>query len=831
MPLRCSGYGRALSSVPADNHSILVQSRLQEDYKAWQLPSISTSSSSKAGGGYLPIVRLDITRNCSTPLRPKRSSIWFPPSTLLAHERLRLSWTRAYAGDIPSKCQSFSADTQRFKRFQSSSAVIAHHDVPDSAHIRGKPDTDDLKKRIDKFRHELQNFQDQGMKATKQVRNSESEQVARATDASIHGEVKPALAVNSRRRKKSIPTSDVGAEGLTIRKVSPARGDGRFQETLKAVNTLFQQWSSSVHNAHFDNYGRERMKRKDRVVTRKQALSRAWHQVRDLDVMWENVSDFMKVHTNSNPHRSALLVSGHPSALGYLQSKLRDLHIKYEPIVRFGRTFKMLLSGPKNRLSRLSDFFKESNLIQVLEDTDGAVSDPLVSLNAHQPSQHLPTEELVAGTTDDPRQQFLNQVIHLTKFDSSLDKTSIIEKLVILFDDAQASEVVSYKSLRVAINYLLRHSAILQANTLFSQASAFGLAPSTRTYNVFLRGCAKEQNLRAFKFFVEKMVSSGLKLDGSSWIAFLELSPKNAQKARILRYMRHQALLANDNARCHVAAPIIRASLGSFLENGGAMSDYLSSLEELCGRHWRTPAAVSALLGQLIARDNVHESFDVLKQMENGFGFLPNIDLLNLIVKQYHTQRDSARLVQVVREFMRLWPFVRPNETTMHTVFKLASDQRYYSMARTAWKYACALGLTNDEMRNAVFQSLWRIIKSALDPTQGLQVKSNRDKWLYTSGCVIIGKSPPHPTGEGQPMDSNQNVEDVARQEAYAWVGADMEMKDEELSWQSFPLALGKAWAQDCRLAGGGMRHKVQAIAAATGNPWVAYQELAELEG
>ena len=648
-----------------------------------------------------------------------------------------------------------------------------------------------------------------------------------------------AKAEGSATRSEIDPKSllDTEAVDAPTNSKPPIRPRIRYVEKAQttSVPLLLPAKSINDRDAHYRKHGRQFEMRRERYA---QIRSRyAWHRRRlqRPGVLWEKLFDLMNVNTASNPGCDSLLVSAQPSALGQLRNFLRSRDVCCEPISRFGKTSRMLVSGPRSSLLHVHGSLIQSGLARVVEYTSSHTSVPVPSRKTtpyHQRtsqrkdpdvqshSQPLNEDSLCRKET---RRRFYNEVVRLTSGRSSLNTTSVIIRLQQMFDEAKFTELVNYRSMQIACSYMLRHKAIREARDLWFQAPDFGLGRPITVFNILLRNCARERNLRAFKSLVEKMVGAGIMLNGRSWIELLQISPHLWQKARIIRHMRQQDLLTTDNARFYIAEPIIRTGLGQFLANGGKIADYLAALRELCGHSWHSAPAVMALLDCLAARDELQISLNILMRLQKDYGYHPDTRVLNMFLRHCRAQRSVVRTVRVLEEFMHAWPSIPINSTTLSHVWKLAWRQRHFGVLRATWRYACKSRQTTHQMRKAMFTSLLKMLLARIDPEQFKTSTTRMEKWLYTCGSVSVGRSPPSDESAFK-EDSRQPVIERAKQLVHQWVSEAVDLKHDSARWAMFAWVIQKAWIQDRRWVEAGIRGQILDVAEVAGDPWDRYR-------
>ena len=573
------------------------------------------------------------------------------------------------------------------------------------------------------------------------------------------------------------------------------------------IDILLPQAFSSAANAHFLKHGASR-------ETRKAQFRHDDAPAQD-DISWGDVFDFLRIHSDFTPltHR-AVRIYGPLLELHRLRKRLQSQSVAIEPIVRFGRVWSVIISGAMPALQHVYQAVEGSKRIKVVE-TGEALDQTRQSTPVTRKYNQSPLKSA----------SLERDVIDITGHSSKGPAPDTIERLIRLFSEDRRSRKVSQKAFRMAINYLVNNRFYTRAHELLAILEDLDLKPTPSIYNTVLRGCTKHQNLRVFQDILKKMTLNGLKPNGTSWICFFKITPDAQRKTIVLREMKRRGYLEHENARYYAAEPIIRDGLGTHIDNGGSLASYMSALTDIFGPQWHSPGSVHTMVDVLVTRDKLKDAMYLLRLLQTKYSFAPSTSTLNIFVRHYHTQRDLQRLTQTLSVFHRTWPSIEVNTFTMYRIWRLAWNLRYYNVARAVWKYSCAMNMMTSDMRINVYTSLWQCLRAAGQGEESPKITSNREKWMQTAGCVILGKAI-----DGQTLGTGTWTEDTASRAkslAYDWVREDITTPDTSLSSQSFVTALERAWKRDREMALRGEKKRMLEMARMTGNRWIESHELA----
>jgi len=365
------------------------------------------------------------------------------------------------------------------------------------------------------------------------------------------------------------------------------------------------------------------------------------------------------------------------------------------------------------------------------------------SRQSQSPHLHLPHQSVFDGLV--PAQwtvitfaQYVRDIIKV-KLPRSVQRQLklrdiIIETLQDLFDNLLGTEdIASLEACHDAISFLMKHQQTPAARDLTVRMEQMGCLPTTDTFNIHFRGCAREQNFHSFDYLLEVLRRRGLEPNCGTWIALLQLVRTAKEKQKIMLAIHQLGFPKESKNLKLLAVETIPYTIGPFLDDGGSISAYVETFDKLYGPSWSYNKAVHCLLDALGARGCITEAVDLIDDFRFLRDYIPNeVDVTVLL---YHcSQHRTADIgIWLVHYATVNWHF-EPDHVAFIGLFRLAWRSRMYNVSRVIWKYACAQGQLDQSMQQTIYHSLVQ----SLEPNN----TTNQGRWIATAASVICGTEP-----------------------------------------------------------------------------------------
>lgn len=301
-------------------------------------------------------------------------------------------------------------------------------------------------------------------------------------------------------------------------------------------------------------------------------------------------------------------------------------------------------------------------------------------------------------------------------------------------------QVLSWSAIHQAISYLVKHKHGDSAKQLLRQMDRNGYPPSAETFNIFLRSCAREQNLVAFRRHLNVMLEDGILPNEGTWIALMSGAPTIDDQQAIARSMFRRgfsvrAAFARDNA-----PQIIPYSFGPFLDTGGSVADWSETMNTLYGPTWVTAEAVDHMVDILASRGQFVDAVKLVNSLRMQYAISPLKVVLRTLLKHCKRQQNADFAIWCVVYASGRWQVNPKDPVVLETLFQIAYDSRMFNFLRVIWKYSCAWGQVSFIQRRLLYKSLY----ARLQPLESTVLK----QWASEAGAVACGIDPLADNGE-----------------------------------------------------------------------------------
>jgi hypothetical protein len=282
-------------------------------------------------------------------------------------------------------------------------------------------------------------------------------------------------------------------------------------------------------------------------------------------------------------------------------------------------------------------------------------------------------------------------------------KYAAVEKLVEVFNDPNASEVVSLPALIMALRYVTSGGAthLQAAEELVERASKLGLRMDTNIYNLLADTAVYSKDLLAFETAVSQMMVHGHKPNLQTWLHFLRLVEAEDVRRYIIQAMDIKGFFLSDPMAVNQISGIM-ADHDAYraVQQGQNLEAFIAGLRELYGATWelhqRAACRYLSVFGQYSKFD---EAKQLLKYMFKTEAGKPNTVALNTILTHCRNQRK----VDLAVEFVRMFDEQRYNVAdalTFKLLFEIARRTQKPQLLGAVWRYAHRMEMTNHDMRN-----------------------------------------------------------------------------------------------------------------------------------
>lgn len=314
--------------------------------------------------------------------------------------------------------------------------------------------------------------------------------------------------------------------------------------------------------------------------------------------------------------------------------------------------------------------------------------------------------------------------------------TAITQILRDLFKDPNCAGAISRTACNEAMQFFVKANRIEDVRALFVLMDMLKLPTVPETFNIMLRGAAKNEDLHNFHFILHLMLRRGVVPNGMTWIAFMKAHPDVRVKLHILTAMKAKGLTAHPSMMKEVCHELVQPEIESSLEQNLSQAQFVAHMDSRYGPDWLSLDNANRALHSLGARGLISRCWEFLNFMSSRFIEHDNYSI-NTILHHCKQQTNLTGAVELLRSLPIRDPsrgtfgFV-PDEETYRIMFELAWRSRSYNLARVTWRYACLSAETTRMMRVRVFTSM--LYASSKDTRA-----TPRERWKQFAGPVIFG--------------------------------------------------------------------------------------------
>lgn len=409
----------------------------------------------------------------------------------------------------------------------------------------------------------------------------------------------------------------------------------------------------------------------------------------------------------------------------------------------------MLKAGPQALLSRGSNPANSLASIDSEEELDSSVGLRLVSSQRRRMLFGVRPEELSKPLQWTAR-TFADFVTDLTsiKMPNHLHKLlykekkghihAVVEILREIFSNPDYRSSMSRTAFNQAMAFYVKTMHIPDARAAFVLMEMMEIPTNPETFNILLRGAAKQQDLHVFQFILHLMQRRGVMPNGQTWIAFLMANYDLNIKTHIVAAMKDKGLLFHTSTLKGVCEQLIVREVNASLDLGQSQDDFLRHMDSRYGPRWLSADSGNRVLYALGARSLISRCWEFLRAM-SARHIKPDQVSINTILNHCKQTANVSGAIEIMESLPSLFHFV-PGEHTYHTLFELAWRSRSYNLARVVWKYACLNAGTTRRMRLLVRQSLLTAYEHSTNDLTQYAI------WKRQAGLVITSNADDHPT-------------------------------------------------------------------------------------
>ncbi|KAH8821118.1 hypothetical protein F5884DRAFT_827407 [Xylogone sp. PMI_703] len=311
-------------------------------------------------------------------------------------------------------------------------------------------------------------------------------------------------------------------------------------------------------------------------------------------------------------------------------------------------------------------------------------------------------------------------------------RIDVIDTLRDAFADSEAQSSISRKAFNEAMTYLVKLNRIADARALFVRMDIAKLQMDPETFNIMLRGAAKQEDLHNFHYVLHLMFRWGFTPNPHTWIAFLMAVKDVRIKAHIISAMKRKGLVNHTSVLKSIGEQLVGEEITFSLERRQSLDDFLQRMDQKYGHLWLTTSAGNRVLHVLGSHGLISQCWVFLQEMEKRFVKIDTVSI-NTCLSHCTAFGNLNGVIDIIK---RLWNF-QPDDLTFNLLFKLAVTDKVknFNLARVVWKYACLSARTTAKMRAFVLQSL----KGAgVNPSKGNQgiLGGSLDRLI---GLIIVG--------------------------------------------------------------------------------------------
>jgi pentatricopeptide repeat protein len=279
-----------------------------------------------------------------------------------------------------------------------------------------------------------------------------------------------------------------------------------------------------------------------------------------------------------------------------------------------------------------------------------------------------------------------------------------------------------------ALRYLVAANRMVDVRVLFVRMELFQLPLTPETFNIMLRGVAKQRDIHNFHFILHLMIKRGFLANGHTWIAYMMAMDDFQMKVHVAIAMKVQGLLMHKSILKGVCEQLVQPEVELSLDAGQDQESFVAHMAARYGHNWLTLDSGNLVLDVLGSRGLISRCWDFLHFMDSRF-IRPDQYSINTILNHCKQTHNLAGAVELMHNISPAWGW-KPNQETFRIIFDLAWSTRNVNVAKVAWKYSCMAGLIERSVRMRVKNSMRAAWNDATTP---------RRRWTSTAGSIIFG--------------------------------------------------------------------------------------------
>ena len=307
-----------------------------------------------------------------------------------------------------------------------------------------------------------------------------------------------------------------------------------------------------------------------------------------------------------------------------------------------------------------------------------------------------------------------------------------------LFTDPKCRYSLSRTAFKRALEYFVKSSSIADARATFVVMDMMGIQMDQETFNILLRGAAKNEDLHNYHFILHLMLRRGILPNGGTWIAFLMANHDSRIKRYIVAEMKAKGLLAHPAVLRRMCQELVVREANTSMDLGQSQDEFLEHMDARYGKDWLTVDNGNRVLHAFGARNLISRCWEFLRAMNARFVKIDHVSV-DTILNHCKQQQNAAGAIEIMKLLPSFGAYT-PDQFTYHALFEIAWRKRSYNLAKVVWKYACLDGATTARMRKLVASSL--INATATPDPETPQTK----RWRQQAGFVITNDVFEHPT-------------------------------------------------------------------------------------
>lgn len=176
-----------------------------------------------------------------------------------------------------------------------------------------------------------------------------------------------------------------------------------------------------------------------------------------------------------------------------------------------------------------------------------------------------------------------------------------VNLLLNAFQDASARSSITPLSLKTAVEFMaVRGGHVSSADRLMRHAEDLGLPLDSHTYNSMLLGYVhKRDALYAYKL-LKKMRERCFQPNAATWLLFLELVQRDAERRQIITAMFEHDLFSQPATRRRIAAIMASQDAHVAFKSGKTLDELLDEQASRYGTDWMSEDAFNKILAEFL---------------------------------------------------------------------------------------------------------------------------------------------------------------------------------------------------------------------------------------